>query len=631
MSRVPLRGGALAAAAAAAVCLLGGSLAPTAIAAPWLAPTDLSAPNRDAAGPGVAVDAAGDVTAVWSRYDGSNTVVQSSDRPAGGAWAPVADLSTAGRDAGESQVAVDSAGDVTAVWTRFDGSNTVIQSSSRPAGGAWGAPVDLSKPGFDATGPRIAVDANGNAVAVWRRFDGFDQIAQAALRLPSGAWLPPVDISAAGENAESPEVTPAPGGGAIAVWSRFDGTDVVVQVSDMSGDGAWSPALDLSGAGGDAVEPQVAADLSGNATAIWSRQDGSGTVVQASSRVGSGGWSAPVDVSGKGADAIEPQVAAGLGMAISVWSRSSGGPYTVVQSATRPLAGAWTPPIDISAAGTSTAEAPRVSTDPSGRAVAIWARSAGAPFVVESASRSPAGDWTQPAGLSVVGGSATQPALALDATGDGAAVWARSNGANAIVQAAGYDVTAPQFRSVSIPSVGTVKQPVSFSVGAFDVWSAIGSIGWAFGDGTGAAGAAASHAFARPGTYSVTLTVPDLLGNQSSVTRTIAIFNKASAARIVRLKSRRALLNLHCPSPAGCEGRVKLVARVEIERGGRTAGRRLAIAKGGFKIAGPATTAVPLRLGAIGRALVRKAGRKGLKAQLTGPGVKHRVVLILAP
>jgi hypothetical protein len=129
----------------------------------------------------------------------------------------------------------------------------------------------------------------------------------------------------------------------------------------------------------------------------------------------------------------------------------------------------------------------------------------------------------------------------------------------------------------------------------------------------------------------VTLTVPDALGNRSSVTRTIAIFNKASAARIVRLKGLRAFLRLRCASPAGCEGTIRLVALVEAEHNGRTIGRRLAIGKGGFEIAGPATTTVPLRLIAIGRRQVREAGRKGLKAQLTGPGVKHRVVLLLAP
>src|SRR4051812_38829845 len=113
MARVPLRAG-IRTFAAAAVCLLGGSLAPTAIAAPWLAPTDLSAPERDAIAPRVAADPAGDVTAIWSRFDGGDTVVQSSTRPAGGAWSPAVGLSTAGRSATEPRIAVDATGDATA-------------------------------------------------------------------------------------------------------------------------------------------------------------------------------------------------------------------------------------------------------------------------------------------------------------------------------------------------------------------------------------------------------------------------------------------------------------------------------------------------------------------------------------
>ena len=55
----------------------------SAAAAPaWLAPTDLSAPGRDAVEPQVAVDAGGDTVAVWARSNGSDLIIQASSRPA---------------------------------------------------------------------------------------------------------------------------------------------------------------------------------------------------------------------------------------------------------------------------------------------------------------------------------------------------------------------------------------------------------------------------------------------------------------------------------------------------------------------------------------------------------------------
>src|ERR1051325_6115370 len=102
------------------------------------------------------------------------------------AWVlPAPDLSAAGQNASSPQVAIDPAGDAVAVWTRFNGTNTIIQSASRPAGGAWSAPLDLSAAGQNASSPQIAVDPAGNAVAVWTRSNGTNNIIQTASK-PAG-------------------------------------------------------------------------------------------------------------------------------------------------------------------------------------------------------------------------------------------------------------------------------------------------------------------------------------------------------------------------------------------------------------------------------------------------------------
>ncbi len=414
------------------------------------------------------------------------------------AWLAAADLSAGGQSASEPQLAVDSAGNVVAVWSRSNGTNTIVQSASRPAGGPWQSPLDLSAAGQNASEPEVAVDPAGDAIALWRRYDGADYVIQSASRPAGGAWQSPVDLSEAGENASEPQVTVDPSGNAVAVWSRSNGTN------------------------------------------------------------------------------------------------------TIVQSASKSAGGFWQSPVDLSAAGQN-AEAPRLAVDPAGDAL----------------------------DLSAIGRNAFEPELATDPEGDAVAAWSRFDGTDTIVQGAGYDAAGPRLRSLSIPLASTVRQPLAFSVSPFDVWSAIGAISWSFGEGATASGASVSHTYASPGVYPVSVIAADALANARGATGTVTIFPKASAARNVRVRRGRALLRLHCPSTAGCEGEVRLIAGVKVRRHHHSFGKRLAIGRALFAIPAKQTTTVPVKLSAKGRVAVKQADRKGLKAQLTGSGVKHRTVVLL--
>ena len=53
-----------------------------------------------------------------------------------GPWAPPANLSASGRDAGSAQVAVAADGTAIAVWRRSNGRSSIVQASTRPPG-AW--------------------------------------------------------------------------------------------------------------------------------------------------------------------------------------------------------------------------------------------------------------------------------------------------------------------------------------------------------------------------------------------------------------------------------------------------------------------------------------------------------------
>jgi len=169
-----------------------------------------------------------------------------------------------------------------------------------------------------------------------------------------------------------------------------------------------------------------------------------------------------------------------------------------------------------------------------------------------------------------------------------------------------------------------VRRPAGFSVAPFDVWSAIGPVGWSFDDGTSTSGASVTHTFTGVGVHKVTVTGADVLGNATSFTGSVTVYPGARAGHNALVKGRRARLGLRCLSPAGCGGRVKLNV---VERVGRH-GRRFLAGAAPFEMPGAESSALSVRLSPRAITLVRRAGPAGLKAQLTGPGVRHRLVVL---
>jgi len=394
--------------------------------------------------------------------------------------------------------------------------------------------------------------------------------------------------------------------------------------------GAWEPPLALSAPAGTAEKPQVAFDTVGRAVAVWRRDNGAGYLIESAQRPSPGSWLLPVPLSAPGANAEAPQIAIdAAGTAVAAWSCEAGGPSNmVIQAALQSAGGAWGSPSEVSPPG-ELAEGPQVGFDAAGNAVAIWTSSKASPNVIRTSSRAPGGGWTPPLGLSNPDRPALEPQLAFDAQGNRIAAWSRFDGTDTVIQASGYDAAGPHV-AVSMPKAGTVRRPISFSASTLDTWSAIGSIRWTFGDGAAAGGAQVTHAFRRPGTYTVTALATDALGFSGTASATITIYPKASAARYAFVRRRRALLRLRCPSTAGCDGEVRLIAGTKVRRGKRVVGKRVQIGRKRFVIPAKRITPVPVPISAKGLRLVRKAGRKGLKVQLTGPGVKHRIVILRA-
>jgi hypothetical protein len=218
----------------ATVLALGAAFASTALATPtFLSPVNLSDPGQDGFEPQVAEDASGNSLFVWTRSDGTNTRIQARMRAPDGTLAATQTISDPGQDASGPQVAFDPSGNAIAVWDRSDGSKTRVQAAFQPAGGSFGTPQTLSAAGQNATNPQISIDQSGNAVAIWERSDGTNLRVETSIRPAGGSFGAVTILSVSGQDAYEPQVAAGPSvdANAAAVWTRSDGTKLRVQSS----------------------------------------------------------------------------------------------------------------------------------------------------------------------------------------------------------------------------------------------------------------------------------------------------------------------------------------------------------------------------------------------------------------
>jgi hypothetical protein len=279
---------------------------------------DLSFAGTNAERPQVAVDPQGDAYFVWIQHTFANSIVRARKREASGTLGAAQDLSPAAGNAYTPELAVDPQGNAYFVWTRFNGTHSIVQTRKRNANGTLSPVQDLSAAGRHAFEPQVAVDAQGNAYFTWRRENGSNSIAQFRRRLANGTLGPAQNLSVAGKNAYLPQVASTPQGAVHFVW-QLEGFDPV-QTRRLAA-GSLGATQDLSPPG-QAGTPGLALDPQGNASFVWRRD----SVIETRRRAASGALSEVQEVGGHGGGFDPPKVAVDpTGTANFVWqSRDAG-------------------------------------------------------------------------------------------------------------------------------------------------------------------------------------------------------------------------------------------------------------------------------------------------------------------
>ena len=280
------------------------------------------------------MDADGNAMAVWEQWDGPDQMIVASRFTPSGGWGPTNRI-----DAGDAHgvpsalhVAMDPNGSAIAVWQGDDGEDGTIFANHFTPSQGWGeaANIDDQAPGY-AEGPRVAMDGNGNGIAVWRqdhvgetwdsriwanRFaptGGWEAAEPIEDGDPSHSWLPDISANDAGvfvavwerqkveegggvwairyapedgwgteEHVEAehfgyamftPRVAVDPEGNALAVWQGAYRGNGSIWASHYTVEKQWDRSVRLDYGSGAYFPPQVGIDASGRGLAIWTQSD----------------------------------------------------------------------------------------------------------------------------------------------------------------------------------------------------------------------------------------------------------------------------------------------------------------------------------------------------------------------
>jgi hypothetical protein len=437
----------------AVLCMLAAAaVAAPAAPAAWTPPDDLSAAGQNASTPQVDISAEGQAVFVWVRFDGTNPDPNPNVRccnriqarsSSGGVLGPIQTVSAAGQNANDPQVAVDQAGDAVIVFRRLDGAVDRITARTRSAAGVLGTTSTLSPAGGNTFEPQVAVDDGGDAVFSWTRFVNPNfQIATRALS-SAGVLSGIQGLSQLGQNAFNSRLDVDADGDAVVTWRRFDGANMRAQTRARSSAGTLSSIENLSVGGQDVViapsGPRVAVDNGGGAVFAWARDDGSSATccnrIQTRSRTSAGVMSPIADVSTAGRPADSPRLDLDAGGdALITYHRFDGANFRAVANE-RSAAGAISAPQTLSVAGASANE-PVVAVAPAGGTVFAWIRpSVGGFGTVQSRTRAVGGALSPISDVSLTGAHASALDLALDPITGAMTTWQRSDGANIRIQA----------------------------------------------------------------------------------------------------------------------------------------------------------------------------------------------------
>jgi hypothetical protein len=352
----------------------------------WGVATPISSGTGGAEAPQVTMGGSGTATAVWHQWDGAQNSIYANRYVLGTGWGTATIIKTG---AGQAQVAMDASGNAIAVWPESLGAIWNIYANRYILGTGWGMETLIQTTSGDAYLPQVAMDNNGDAIAVWAQYDAQSSI-YANRYVPGTGWGTATYFDTGSSWDYVPQVAVADSGAAMVVWTGHTGTvlDNSFRVylcanRYIPGSGWETPSVIWSKSSLVVVSPQVVMDVDGKAVVVWNETASAGgsygavtvSEIKASSYVPGTGWTEPVfiDAPLPWSQAGSPRVAMGRnGNAVAVWYQSAFGGFTGQIYANRYVAGTGWGTANVVETSAENTSSPRVATDGNGNFIIMW-------------------------------------------------------------------------------------------------------------------------------------------------------------------------------------------------------------------------------------------------------------------
>jgi hypothetical protein len=351
----------------------------------------------------------------------------------------------------DAKIVFDRNGNALAVWDQTEDLVHNLWANRYTAGSGWGTAERIEYNVGNALSPDIAFDASGNAVVVWKQFDGtagngaplnsiWSNRFIAGTGVGSG-WGTATWIADGANRNTSPKVAFDINGNALAVWYSESvlavQNGVLVEVeyqrivaSRYTATSGWGAAAPINNGASNAYRPRIAFDLSGNALAVWDQ----GADIWANRYTVGVGWGAAGVIESGTSPAYYPEIAFDLGgNALAAWVQTS----NVWVNSYAPGTG-WVPANAATIENAGGVSGLDVAFDALGNALVVWSRDDGSenPTIWSNrfiAGTGPGTGWGTAEMIETIEAGtrgAFSPQVAFDADGHALAVWVQENAEN---------------------------------------------------------------------------------------------------------------------------------------------------------------------------------------------------------
>ena len=323
----------------------------------------------------VAVDGRGNIYVIWNdNTSGVNDIFFTRTTDLGTTFSALKNISNNTGDSFIPQTAIDSAGNINVVWTdNTPGNNDIFFARSSDGGTTFSTPLNLSHDMGSSFNTQIAVDSAGNINVVWED-DTQNNLEIFFARSTNGGatFSAPKNISNNTGMSEIPEIAVDRAGHINVVWqdNTFGNLDVFFA---RSNDGiTFSTPQNLSNDSGASIFVQPAVDSSGNIYLVWEDTTPSNTgVLFSRSTDGGATFSTPQNLL-NGGIAQFPRIVVDSGGKIDVvWEDNAPGSFNIFFSRSSDGGITFSTPQNVSN-NTDLAHLPQAAVDSNGNINLVW-------------------------------------------------------------------------------------------------------------------------------------------------------------------------------------------------------------------------------------------------------------------